>query len=649
MPELRQPDQPQYVNLEEKDYTSAEKQLEDAAAVSLVVSTFTTYETWRKSNQDKRWLANESMYFGYLEKRKWKGTDVDRASLAVPIVYDQVEAAYPIIMDALFAYYPRFFQVSPVGGTQPRDAASVEGVLASKFDTPIDDNGLKPETHFGIALKQVMVLGDGVVEVSWDGERKLPVVEWVDLKDVYMDSETNTPQIDASPAVIHRKMMTVDELRSLRGTSDNIYIPSDSELNALAKMRFDTASEAAKKAAASLRNQTVQTQLRDDPRYQTVEVLKYWTKDKLIWVLGRTVAAINTKNPYGFIPYCKAPFTLIPGQAYSMGLADVLEGDQKYAQGIRNARLDNLALSMNPPRIRVAGAAVSPSATAWRPGLEEKVAKADDVQVVKVENFTADGFREEQLIHAQAAKRTGVNDFAQSGMPMPSNANRSATGVSQQVRTISQRLSTAVKNFEDFIIIPTLYKVLKLMVLYSPESFQINDAQGQPINISKDVLSSPVKFSVRAASRMIAREKLTMLLAPLTQILFNDVVMKQANTQGKTLDFEEFDRFLQDASNTAESYKFFRPMTPQEMQRQQQPDPKTMMDMERAKLEAQTRMQMGQMKAQSEKDKTIADAKVKMHETGEKSAREILKLLQAERQGKLDAEATKQKLQQKAE
>jgi hypothetical protein len=184
------------------------------------------------------------------------------------------------------------------------------------------------------------------------------------------------------------------------------------------------------------------------------------------------------------------------------------------------------------------------------------------------------------------------------------------------------------------------------MVLYSPESFQINGPQGQPVNISKDVLSSPVKFSVRAASRMVAREKLTMLLAPLTQILFNDIVMKQANMQGKTLDFDEFDRFLQDASNTSESYKFFRPMNQQEMQRQQQPDPKTMADMQKAKLEAQTRLQMGQMKAQSEKDKTIADAKTKMHETGEKSARELLKLMQADRQGKLDAEAAKQKAQQ---
>jgi hypothetical protein len=355
----------------------------------------------------------------------------------------------------------------------------------------------------------------------------------------------------------------------------------------------------------------------------------YWTVDKLIWVLGRKWAAINTKNPYeGMIPFAKAPFTLVPGQPYSMGLADVLEGDQKYAQGIRNTRLDNLALAMNPPRHRVAGAVVAPSATAWRPGLEDKVASLDQIEVVKIENITADSFREEQLIHAQASKRTGVNDFAQSGVPMPSNANRSASGVMQQVRTISQRLSAAVKNYEDFIIIPVLYKFLKLMTLYSPETFQVPGPQG-PVPIARESLKRPVKFSMRAASRMVVRDRLMMMLAPITQIVFNEAVMKQANMQGKTLDFHEFERFLQDASNTTESYKFFRSMQPDEMKRMQQPDAKTMMDWQKAQLEAQTRTKMGQMKSDTEMAKVKSNTVVKMSETGEKSARELVKLLAA--------------------
>jgi formate-dependent nitrite reductase cytochrome c552 subunit len=72
-------------------------------------------------------------------------------------------------------------------------------------------------------------------------------------------------------------------------------------------------------------------------------------------------------------------------------------------------------------------------------------------------------------------------------------------------------------------------------------------------------------------------------------------------------------------------------MQPQEQQVLNQPDPKTAMAMRMKQLDAQTRTQMGQMKAQTEQQKNMLEFKAKTGETGERSARELLKLLAQDR------------------
>jgi len=209
-----------------------------------------------------------------------------------------------------------------------------------------------------------------------------------------------------------------------------------------------------------------------------------------------------------------------------------------------------------------------------------------------------------------------------------SNANRNATGVNAQKSAVSNRLSTPVENFEEFIIVPLLYKMQKLIQKFAPEQLVAVDSQGNKVTAPKSLFSKTVQFRMEAGSRMRTKDSLGQFLLPITQVLFNPAVMHEANIQGQTMDFDEFSRFFQDATGTSQSYRFFRAMQPQEQQAMNQPDPKTAMAMQMKQLDAQTRTNMGQMKAQTEQQKNVLDFKARTGETGEKSARELLKLLQ---------------------
>jgi hypothetical protein len=287
---------------------------------------------------------------------------------------------------------------------------------------------------------------------------------------------------------------------------------------------------------------------------------------------------------------------------------------------------------------------------AWAPGMVDEVSDIKQVEVIPIDNFTQQAYQEEMMIHQSADKRTGVNQMAQSGMAPPSNANRNATGVRAQQSATGSRLSTVVSNFEKFMIVPMLYKIHHMIAKFAPQTFQVVNAKsGKTVTATKDVFGKNTLYRMEAASRMRVKDQLASFLVPVTQLLFNPEISHQANMQGKTIDFTQWARFMQDATGTARVYEFFRDMLPQEQQALNQPDPKTQAIMQKAQLDAQTRTQMGQMKAQSADMATKMDFMAKTGETGEKSARHILGLLSQDRIERLKALLEQKNLEQEAD
>lgn len=339
-----------------------------------------------------------------------------------------------------------------------------------------------------------------------------------------------------------------------------------------------------------------------NPADRTVEVFMYYSKSRIIWVLGRDWCAYNGPNPYGFLPFDFAPCFTVISRFYAMGYCDVLEGPQRYIEALYNARLDELSLSINPPRVKKLGSTTTPMQDRWAPGMVSSVNSPKDDWVVQFpNNATANIMSDIEFITDSASNVTGANSFMQ-GVPRAGNVNRTATGVSSQTQAGSSRLYYIVKNIEDYLVIPMLYKMYKLIQFHSDvtDTLPALGQDSQQVQVGAKAFQAPIRFKMVAASQMLTRDKLMQVLPFLTQYYLNGSFLQQLHGAGKTVDFDEFQRALMDATGTGTQYKFIRDLTQQEQQQMNAPPPEAQMQQQQKQQELQTRKQIADDKNQNQ-------------------------------------------------
>jgi hypothetical protein len=631
MAETQAPPVIQTIDIQNAPLILPTEAMDEQYALSLVTKTFDQIEAFRRNNHDTRWQTAEMMYFGNVEKKLWEGTDVPRASMAMPLVFDQVEAATPLIMQALFGDVD-WFDVEAVDTEDPEVVKKVRDIKAHlKYicENAPDDFDVSPLAQFEYVIKNMLTYGNGVVSLEYDFDAKRPVPCWVDLRNIYFDPGAPTPCMEAAKCLIHRKLLTVDDLYALR-TAPGMNIPAKAILRYLAENRVVSASDVALQTAESLRRIQYMpgyTDLLPLPTDQQIEVLQYWSKSRVIWVLNRQWVAYNEKNAYGFIPYCTAPCFTVTGRMYAMGYPDVMGDQQLYAQSLRNLRLDELSLAVNPPRVRQRGSDIRVADLRWRPGMLAEFDDPPKDMTVHLPNGASAGVSDEiAQIVLDAEKRTGVNAMS-SGIPTPSNANRTLGGMQMQTQGSSSRLSPIVRHVEDFIIKPMLMKMYRMIQIHGTEEPEQQLPVGEGQSVPQESFAAPVRFTVNAASKMMSRGQLGQILPMVTQYLSQGPLLQALQSTGKTVDWEELLNMLQDATGVRTRYTLVREMSEEEKQATQQPDPQTQAMMQKAQMDQQTRMQMGQMKSETEKQKVQLEYQARSEETDAKDSRELLKFL----------------------
>ena len=642
MPELLEPKRLEEVNLEDIPYKLFGVDVEDATALKLVTETFNRYANSRDQNHTERWKQNDNLYHGWVPKKNWPGTRVPRSSLGIPISFDQVETVFPIISGALFGHEPYWFDVKATQFSSPQTARQVQGTLAYFVDTPNDASGIGIVEHLKLGLHDYLQHGNCVIEVGWDPSRNTLFGDWVNLRDFYISPTLDTPLVDRSPAVIRRKRMSVEEIELLRGV-DGFKVPPAGVLNLFSKSRLDDTADLSKDWQGYLHGeQSLAGFVEADPSHQSAELLQYWTDHRMVWVINRRWVIYNGRNPYGFKPFVFGTLYPVLGKAYGMSLPDILEGEQMYIQGLVNFRLDEINMALNQPRSRQRESVEFPGQLSIHPGFIDFVEQPDKTQFHAPMNITREAYTEVQLAEQRAQKRSGVSQLMSAGIPQASNANRTAGGVQAQSAASNSRIRPIIENFENFVIVPFLYKAQMILNKFIPATIpqvpSMTEEGGTEL-VPREVLGQPVRYRMTAASRTSLQAQLAPFAQFITQTIMNEGVMKALAGQGKTVDTDEWQQFIQDATNTSQKYAFFRPMTPEEQQAQGQPSPEAQMEMQKAQLEAQTRIQMGQMKAQTEQSKVQADVETKSRETSEKSNRELIKHLSQQQIEALKAKA----------
>lgn len=608
MPEQLPPPQIQEADLDQSALKLALDKLAQEEALGLVNQTFFKYENFRTINHDARWNEHDVLYFGSKPPKTWEGTTIARASLGMPLVFDQVETTVPLISQALFGTDSTWFQVQPEPGAQTQEARAIEGHLAYALD---HSDGLSGNSRNEIehAARSTVLYGNGGVAIEWDDKQQMPSVKWVDLRDFYIDPTTPTPNVDEARAVIRRRFMTLEEIDDLRN-DERFTIPPKEVLVYLANNPVYAQSEATKRTQEALRGvmySEMYEQHLPNPADRKIEVLIYYSKTRIIWVLNRLVVAYNQSNPYGFYPFCFSPCFPVVSRFYAQSYGDVLESLQRYIEALINARLDELNLAVHPPRVMKMGMNLSPSQQRWRPGsVIQSSDPKNDAIVQFPQQATANVSEEIAYFEMAAQKRTGVSTLSM-GVPSPSNANRTAGGISSQLQGSNSRIFYIVKNIEDYLIVPMLFKMYKMVQFHTlPQQLLPALGQGeQLIQVGAQAFRAPVRFKMFGASRMLTREKLAQIVPFLFQNLFQGPFIQGLQQSGRTIDFDVLAEMLQDAAGTQRRYQFIRPMSQQEQQAMQTPPPQVVADQQQAQLDAQTRLQMGQTKAQTEITKEL--------------------------------------------
>lgn len=637
MPDQIHPAELPQVNLETEPYHFGD-QLSDPAALELARSTFNQYSTKRNSNYEARWAENDKLYHGVVKQKYWEGTKVPRAAIGVPLAFDQVESVYPIIINELFNKKP-WFQVEATHTSSTAEAQGVQAVLQFQLGAPHPETYTAPVQQLKLAVHETLSHGSGVVQLHYDEAARRIIVERVLLKDFFMDPALESPFVDLSAAVVRRRTLSVAAVEKLRAVP-GFNVPSPANLNAFAKSRIGPQNSIQQNADA-FRRIDKEGILDPDPTAQTVEILEYWSNDRMIWLINQRWVLTNQPNPFGCKPFVFAPLFVPEGQAYGMSIPDLIEGEQQLVQGIINARLDELSLALHPPRVMDKSAQQSASASekAWRPGAVLGIDSVKDFQTIQPTNITSDAFTEVGLAERRANRRTGVSDLVQTGTPTPSNANRSATGVASQMQAVNSRLFTIFDNIENYLLVPLLYKTHKILGKFLPEEPLAGvDSAGSPIAVDRAAFNQPTRFIMGAGASMVARTQLQQVFQPVTQILLNEAVHGAAQRQGRVVDFKEYLRFFHDSLGVSNVYTFFREQTEEEAQAAQQPDPKVMAEIQAKQMELKTREKIAEEKNQTEIAVTQATSESKERSTEEQTAGRVLeKLLDGDNKRRAEA------------
>jgi hypothetical protein len=627
----------------------------DEYAAKIALGDFKRAEGYRTINHDWRFRVSDQLYLAWTQRRTWEGTKIPRSSVGIFLALEQIEALLPSVVLSLFPDNNRLpFDVEPEPSTTPAQADAVRDLISWQ----LQDIG-EPGKYLSLrevarrAYKQSYIYGNGIVEFGvldrnitrnhftrtqvpvrqtvahpLTGEpvavptgqfRSIvqkrmqmqhvvrPMLSNVDIRDFYWDPNCNSHNINDGGFCATRHLMSVNRVMEFAKT-EGFNIPSATQLLRLAQIKTMTQGDSSKMNLEAFRGMTYQPTIdySVDPALAQLEVIRYWQANRHVWLLGRQWVAYNQPNQFGMLPFLDAFYVDVPSRFAGLSICDLVEGDQKLAEAIVNARIDELNLMIHRPLIVKEGRAFSASQQRLRPGVVWKVEDpANDIKWMDSQPVTQDAYIEVQALEQRVQKKTGVTDLAVLGTPASggNSANRTATGVSTQEGASGKRIQYHVENAEDQFIVPALNIIHALNQVFLPldEMQQVLGPEGSMIQVDPvDVMNAGVRFRMNASSKLKIKAALAQGgLGILIQTLLNPDLDKLAFVQGVRLDLKQVTRIINDTFSLPPQ-ALWVPMEPEYKQTMMQLN---MMQFQMKMQEQQQRLQSHQQVA-TDRDET---------------------------------------------
>jgi hypothetical protein len=607
MPELKALPNVEHVNLETLPFSKLDE-MADVTALALVNGTLNQYENGDRSIQRLRWQEADELYAGYKPKETWPGSQVAMSNHPVRVVFDMIESAIPAIREAVFGMED-FFDITALPGGNPQQAEQLKARLRYVLGQQKSGYAATFESEFMAAEHSALLYGQGVLGIEFNPASKLPEVVNVDIRNFYADPNNKSPWVDNSRSVIWCQKKSLDDIEKWRG-APGVKLPSKELLYTLSKSGYFSQDDTATRESATVAQGAGNDLVNDTtihPSHGLIDTAIYYCKDRIIVVLGRRMVIFNQENPYGCLPFAVIPCYPYPNRFAAQSYADILLSEQRVTEGLLNGRLNELSLILNPPRaMGDSYNNMTPAQESYRPGAVYRIKDPKESMVVlKTQEVSTNIWNEVDFWRRSAETRTGINGIAQ-GSARPGNVNRTAGGVGAQMQASALRLSTLVWNAEIFGVVPLITKIVKFLQVHEqPGNFAPGLGENGYEMVPTSSYYAPVTISVRAASKMMSREKKQQVLPFLMQNLANGQMVQGLTAAKMTVDWPRVFTFVSEALGIDGTLPFVRPMSPEEIQALNTPPPQVVAQQQKSQLDTQRALQITQMNNQTDLQKAM--------------------------------------------
>lgn len=411
--------------------------------LALVLKDFSAAWDYCAGSWHSRWNDNYNLYHGNRVKRAYQGiTDTFD-----PITFSTVE----MMTSALFGSRPRFDFIPPAE-KQDQNTDILNSLLDYYWDK--DQWSIKI-INWG---REFLMLGTSVVYLYWDGD--CPRLINIPIRDFFVDPTASS--LESARYMGRRFLTTLDDLKSFEVIdleasvegSEAVMKPKYKNLDSVMAGHGASGDETDKEVKDMWYGSTI-----TNPRANQVEVIEYWTEDRVISIANRSVVIEDTENwyktkaryngakfPKGIMPFASLRDYVDSSLFYAKGEVDFILEIQELLNDLTNQNIDSITFTLNQMYTLDPNYSHMIQEIENLPGAVYPVPK-DSLVPIDQRPIPPDAFTE-RLNLKNAIRETTASNEVVKGVPQE-GGKVTATEIQAQVAGAGQRMGLKITQIED--------------------------------------------------------------------------------------------------------------------------------------------------------------------------------------------------------
>lgn len=435
-----------------------------STVVDDVLKDFNAAWNYCASSWHSRWRDNQFLYNNQRVKRGYEGI----SDTFVPMCFSTVET----LTSALFGAKPKYNYLPP----QDREDQNTEilnGLLDYYWDK--DQWSLKNINTGRCMLK----LGTAIDYYYWDGDH--PVKLNIPIRDFFIDPDASSLE---NARFMGRRYLTTKatlesfEVVDFEASTDDEVVMKKKYTNLDKLDDYKSADNTDKEEKDMWYGSTA-----SDPSEDQVEVIEYWTEDKVVSIANRCTAiedtdnyykskakANGTKFPRGIMPFNDCRDYVDESLFYAKGEIDIIGDQQEDLNDLTNQYKDAITFALNPMFTLDPKYAHLLSEIESLPGAGYPVEK-DALNWSIPPAIPRDAVIERQNIKNEIRETTASNEIVK-GAPT-TGGKSTATEINAQVAGAGQRINLKVTQLENGYFHREARIVFEMVKLYVTEPMMV--------------------------------------------------------------------------------------------------------------------------------------------------------------------------------